>query len=84
MTVKRGMVVEGFGDNNLRNLPTILADVVDQIPEGETFDLVAGPVCAEGYVWWPVDYNGVTGWTAEGEGDTYWLEPIYEDAAVTD
>jgi hypothetical protein len=28
-----------------------------------------------GLTWWQVDYNDTVGWTAEGQGNTYWLEP---------
>jgi hypothetical protein len=35
-----------------------------------------GPVCSWNYAWWKVSYNGVIGWTAEGEGATYWVQPI--------
>jgi hypothetical protein len=46
------------------------------IPGGGIFRVIGGPVCAWGYRWWQVDYNGTIGWTAEGENTTYWLEPI--------
>lgn len=46
------------------------------IPGGGEFLVVGGPVCNFGYRWWQVQYNGFTGWTAEGENTTYWLEPI--------
>lgn len=46
------------------------------IPVGGTFTVLNGPVCAEGYWWWQVNYNSQVGWTAEGQGTTYWLEPM--------
>jgi hypothetical protein len=37
---------------------------------------LAGPVCGENLAWWQVDYNGLVGWTAEGQGNEYWLESL--------
>lgn len=43
---------------------------------GNVFTVLAGPTCAYGYTWWQVNYNGTIGWTAEGQGTTYWIEPV--------
>jgi hypothetical protein len=51
-------------------------NVIGQIPGGTVFVVVSGPQCVSGYAWWQVNYNGVTGWTAEGQGNDYWLEPV--------
>lgn len=48
---------------------------VRDIPAGGTFDVLDGPVCEDGFVWWRVNYRGTEGWTAEGQGEQYWLEP---------
>lgn len=47
-----------------------------RIPAGTEMMVLDGPICAEGYAWWQVDYNGIVGWAAEGTIDDYWLEPI--------
>lgn len=54
-----------------------LSAVVGRIPEGNEVTLRDGPVEAEGYRWWRVEAEGVTGWVAEGspEGVTF-LEPV--------
>ena len=51
--------------------------VIGQIPAGGVFYVLSGPVCgSDGRSWWQVNYNGLTGWTAEGEGyGNYWVEP---------
>ena len=36
-----------------------------------------GPICADGFAWWFVNFNGIDGWTAEANQDTYWIEPIF-------
>jgi hypothetical protein len=70
-----GYVTIGGGANNLRAQPTRSGDLLAQIPEGGAFTVVEGPTCAEDMAWWRVTYNGVTGWTAEGQGSVYWLTP---------
>lgn len=71
-----GRVLEGLGSNNLRTEPNPDAELVGQIPEGEQFTVLDGPVCMNEMAWWQVDYNGLVGWTAEGDNEGYWLEPI--------
>jgi hypothetical protein len=68
-------VVMGQGANNLRSEASTGATLLGTIPEGAVISVTDGPVCADGYAWWQVEYNGQTGWTAEGEGLDYWLEP---------
>lgn len=71
----QGTVVPGLGANNLRADSDLESEVVGQIAEGTVFTVLNGPVCADGYAWWNVSYNGIAGWSAEGEGSTYWLSP---------
>jgi serine/threonine protein kinase len=49
---------------------------VGTIPAGGQFQIVDGPVCAESIIWWQVTYRAVRGWTGEGEGVNYWVEPV--------
>jgi len=64
--------------NNLRNAPNLTATLVGRIPGSATFNVISGPYCnnAEGIAWWQVNYNGLQGYTAEGRGGVYWLEPL--------
>jgi hypothetical protein len=71
-----GRVVAGGGPNRLRAEPNINAARIGLIPESAVFLVDGGPVCTDGVVWWPVNYNGVIGWTAEGQGTTYFIEPV--------
>ncbi len=67
--------------NILRGEPgsTEESTVLGEIPGGSLFTVVSGPRCdSQGRLWWQVNYNGTLGWTAEGEGQTYWLEPWQE------
>jgi hypothetical protein len=69
-------VVPGGAPNNLRAEPRTDAALVGEIPPGAIISIMAGPQCANSLVWWQVDYDGAVGWTVEGEGDIYWLEPL--------
>lgn len=61
--------------NRLRSSPSYYGAVIGQIPAGGIFQTLSGPQCVNGVNWWQVNYNGRVGWTAEGDGYTYWLEP---------
>ncbi|MFO7323022.1 MAG: SH3 domain-containing protein [Chloroflexota bacterium] len=52
--------------------------ILGTIPAGGVFTVLPGygPQCDSlGMYWRYVSYNGITGWTPEGQGSTYWLEP---------
>lgn len=74
----QGRVTPG-PSNALRSQPSRdgrISAVIGSIPGGGVFTVLNGPACADGYAWWQVSYQGVVGWTPEGEGRTYWLEPL--------
>jgi hypothetical protein len=74
------LLVGGYGritsgnSNNVRN-DIGKGDLVGQIPNGETFEVLDGPICADGNYWWQVHYSDFAGWTAEAQDSNYWLEP---------
>ena len=72
---QRGRVTPGTA-NNLRANPSRNAERLGQIPGSGEFDVLAGPECSGGFTWWQVRYGGQIGWTAEGSGGVYWLEPV--------
>jgi hypothetical protein len=61
--------------HNVRETATVKAAIVAQVPDADIFRVVDGPTCADGYVWWQVDYAGTQGWMAESDPKTgqYWL-----------
>jgi hypothetical protein len=71
----QGLVTPGE-PNNMRDQATTDSTVIAQIPSGGTFTVLEGPVCGDNMAWWMVDYEGIRGWTAEGDINVYWLEPI--------
>jgi hypothetical protein len=76
----RGRVMPGE-PNALNSLPVrpsvdTRSFRLDPIQPGGTFTVLNGPVCSDGFNWWRVNANGAIGWTAEGEGSTYWIESV--------
>jgi hypothetical protein len=60
---------------NLRESANSGASRVDVIPAGASFDVVGGPSCDSGILWWQVDYRGRRGWAAESLDGSYLLSP---------
>ena len=63
--------------NRVRVEPNSGSTILDYIYPGEVVEIIAGPTCANGWVWWNVRSisRGITGWTSEGDGNEYWLVP---------
>ena len=63
--------------NNLRREAGKDQPLIGEIPPGEAMKILEGPVCADGWVWWNVRTleGELSGWTAEGDRQTYWLVP---------
>lgn len=68
---------------NLRAEPSASANLIDRAREGSVLSIVDGPTCSENLTWWYVNYNNSSGWVAEGDDDSYWLEPIASTVANT-
>lgn len=71
----QGRVTPG-DPNNVRDQPARAGALIGAIPGGAAFDVLDGPVCADGFNWWRVTYEGLDGWTVEGAGSDYWVEPV--------
>jgi hypothetical protein len=63
--------------NRVRAEPLKDAAIIGYIKPGEAVDIVDGPSCYEEWVWWQIKSveSGLTGWTAEGDPEEYWLIP---------
>jgi hypothetical protein len=50
---------------------------IGQIVSGEKVEVLDGPECANGMVWWLISSFGqnLKGWTSEGDEQGYWLVP---------
>lgn len=62
--------------NRIRDTPSTSGTQVGQIPGEAVFDVLEGPTCAEGFLWWRVEFNDIEGWTVEGNADGYFVEPF--------
>jgi hypothetical protein len=69
-------VTPGRANQRLRENPSLEAAQIAIIPAGSEIVVIDGPVCADGYAWWEVVYDGEIGWTAEGSDGEYWIEPL--------
>ncbi len=77
-----GRVETGGVNNLIRDIAGQSGAVLGEIPPGGEFTVIAGPSCAFGIVWWRVQYNNITGWTAESVNGEYFLEPLNPDGVV--
>ena len=64
--------------NRVRANPDINAAILGYIDPGEKMEILEGPSCDQGWIWWRVRAlkDNLTGWTAEGDKDSYWLVPV--------
>jgi hypothetical protein len=68
--------VAGTVPNNLRSQPFASGAYLGEIPAQAIFLVLDGPRCSSDGAWWYVNYNGTAGWTLEGQGGEYFLEPL--------
>jgi len=76
LAVGQMAVVNPPSANRVRSEPSRQAALVGEVQPGETVQLIDGPACGDNYVWWKVqNEQGLVGWTSEGTGNEYWLNP---------
>jgi uncharacterized protein YgiM (DUF1202 family) len=57
-------VVVADGDLNLRAEAGLGGAIQDQLATGTMATVVGGPTAADGYTWYQLDVNGISGWSA--------------------
>jgi hypothetical protein len=69
--------------NNLRSEAGQENTLLGEIQPGEAMQILEGPACADGSLWWKVRAlaTQLEGWTAEGDAQTYWLVPCSSEEA---
>ena len=82
-----GVVEPGGVPNRVRDNPGALkGTTIGKMPPGTGFRVVGGPVCDsdEQLRWWQIESStGLSGWTAEGRGDEYYIAPKGQEAAAS-
>jgi hypothetical protein len=61
---------------SLRSGPSTNSQLIASLLDGIGFEVLDGPICADGYNWWHVSILSrpdVTGWLAEGGPQGYWI-----------
>jgi Tol biopolymer transport system component len=64
--------------NNVRESPGKQGKIIGQIQPGEKIEILSGPICENGMMWWSIHSlsSGLQGYTLEGDQKSYWLEPV--------
>jgi len=77
MTVQQpGRVTDDNNDTlNLRNGPGVSFDILEALDPGDEFMVIGGPTCAGGFAWFRIRHNNNIGWVAEGDSESYYIEP---------
>jgi hypothetical protein len=63
---------------NIRKLPSLSARIVTSVPNGTEFQILNGPICADGIMWWEASIidGSNKGWIAEvSSSGTYYIQP---------
>lgn len=74
----RAVVEPGGVPNRVRSDPLVDEEnVIARMPPLTSFLIIDGPKCDDDLQlrWWKVRYGEIEGWTAEGEGDEYYIAP---------
>lgn len=64
--------------NRVREKPSTTSNITGFIDPGGRVEILEGPACEEGWIWWRVQEVGtdLEGWTAEGDINSYWVVPV--------
>ncbi len=74
--------VSSTAPSRLRDEPEISAEQVGQVNPIDIFQVVDGPICANSFNWWQVEVDGLIGWLAEGDEDTYYVEVVTDSSLI--
>jgi hypothetical protein len=66
---------EGHLPLRIRERPTTKSVIAQTLDDGTPLHVTDGPTCADGYVWWKIDTATGSGWVAEGDSKSYFIDP---------
>jgi Bacterial SH3 domain len=61
---------------SIRETPGKNAQLAARVLTGTQFTVRGGPTNQDGFVWWQLEGDKVSGWAAEGDGTDRWLTPV--------
>ena len=61
---------------SIRETPGKNAQLAARVLKGTRFSVRGGPTQQDGFVWWQLEGDKVSGWAAEGDGTDRWLTPV--------
>jgi len=59
---------------NMRDGPGTSHPVIAQIPASGVLYVLEGPTCGQNYAWYRIEFQGLSGWIAEGDDRAYFVE----------
>ena len=69
---QRAIVSPGLA-NRVRSAASVNAATIGTIRASEIVEVLQGPVCSNGYYWYRVQNERISGWTVGGIDSIYWL-----------
>jgi hypothetical protein len=63
---------------SIRETPGKNAALAARVLTGTQFIVRGGPVKQDGFLWWQLEGDKVSGWAAEGDGTDRWLTPVQQ------
>ncbi len=83
LTVGGYATVTPGAPNRLRDSASTSGAQIGEIPGGAQFEVLEGPICDGGFLWWRVNYQGTEGWTVEGNAEGYFVNPVVQAGSAT-
>lgn len=76
----KALLLENEANQRIRSEPNLQSSISGIIYKDHTLEIIDGPLCEDGFVWWKIRVMETEeeGWTAEGNQKDYFLLPIID------